>query len=70
MSFKSVRYNRGEEIFKIKIEDPSGAYLENWVFMKCDFPKFVSIISKKYGISLKKNKESDTKVDRDLEWAL
>jgi len=67
MGFRPIRYNQGQEIFKIKIEDHSGASIENWVFMRCDFAKFVNIISKKYGISMKPKKQNK---DRDLEWAL
>lgn len=63
MSFKKIKYNNGKEIFKVKIEDTTGALIENWVFMKDDFNKWVNIIKKKFGISdIKKD------IDRDLDW--
>jgi len=65
MGFSNIRHNSGQEIFKIKIEDTSGKFLENWVIMKCDFPNWVNLISKKYGITIKKPSSN-----KDLDWAL
>lgn len=62
MAFKKIRYNV-EEIFKVKIENPNGSMIDNWVFMKEDFLQWVEIIKKKYGLKKRKNNE-------DLEWAI
>ena len=64
MGFKKIRYNTGEEIFKVRIENTSGSLLDNWVFMKDDFPQWVEIMKKKYGLGIKPKK------DRDLDWAV
>lgn len=62
MPFKKIRYNTGEEIFKVKIENSDGSFLENWVFMRGDLPKWINIIKRKYGL--------DQSKDKDLDWAL
>ena len=61
MAFSKIDYNSTDEIFEIKIIDNSGMLLERWKFQKKDFAKFANIISKKYGITLKK--------PTDLDWA-
>lgn len=61
MAFSKIDYNSTDEIFEIKIIDNTGMLLERWKFQKKDFAKFVNIISKKYGINLKK--------PTDLDWA-
>ena len=59
MAFSKIDYNSTDEIFEIKIIDGSGMVLEKWKFQKKDFPKFASIISNKYGITLKKKSDLD-----------
>ncbi len=61
MSFKKIRYNSGKEIFEIKIKNSDGSIIGKWVFMKDDFPKWVKIMERKYGIETKEK-------DRDLDW--
>ncbi len=63
--FKPIRYNNGKEIFRVKIEDTTGAFLENWVFMKDDFERWAKLMKRKFGISDDKPKE----IDKDLDWA-
>lgn len=65
MGFKKIRYNDGEEIFDVKIKNSDGSFLDSWVFKKSDFPQFVKIIEKKYGVGLSKT----FKRDKDLDWA-
>ena len=59
MAFSKIDYNSTDEIFEIKITDNSGMLLERWKFQKKDFAKFANIISKKYGIALKKPTDLD-----------
>jgi len=61
MGFSRIRYNTGEEVFKIKVENSNGARMEEWVVMKRDFPKWVNMICSKYGFTLEKAKS-------DLDW--
>jgi len=61
MGFSRIRYNPGEIIFKLQIEEGNGATIEKWVVMKEDFNKLVQILSKKYGLR-------NGKKDRDLSW--
>jgi len=63
MGFKKIRYNTGECLVKIKIEEDSGAMLENWVFMMSDLENWYNTMEKKYG-----NRIKSKKVDRDLDW--
>ena len=63
MSFEKIRYNAGQEIFKVEIENQDGSRADKWTFMKIDFPQWVRIISRKYGIDMKKKKT-------DLDWAI
>jgi hypothetical protein len=63
MTFSKIDYNSSDEIFEVKIIDSSGL-IDTWKFQKQDFPKWVNIISKKYGISMR------IKQDSDLDWAL
>jgi len=62
LAFSKIDYNSTDEIFEIKITDNTGMLLERWKFQKKDFSKFANIISKKYGIILKK--------PTDLDWAI
>ena len=57
--FTKIRYNQGEEIFEVKVKDSNGANIENWVFMKRDFGKWVKTMEARYGVK---------KEDRDLDW--
>jgi len=61
--FRKIRYNTGEEVFRIRVEDSSGSRIEDWVVMRNDFPKWVKMICSRYGFSLKENGKTD------LDWA-
>lgn len=61
---RKINYSTGEEIFKVKIEDSSGAFIENWVFLKNDLEEWVRIIKNKYGLKPREEK----KADKDLDW--
>lgn len=63
MAFEKIRYNSGQEIFKIEIENQDGSRADKWTFMKVDFPQWVNIIAKKYGIDIKLK-------HTDLDWAI
>ena len=63
MSFSKINYNSTDEIFDIKILD-NERVIEKWKFQKIDFPKWVNIISRKYGIKM------TVKTDSDLDWAI
>lgn len=62
---RPIRYNTGENIVKIRIEDESGAIIENWTIMMSDLWKWARAMRLKYGISFKEQEE-----DKDLDWAL
>ncbi len=62
MGFKRVRYDVGENIVKIKIEDETRRIIDSWVIMMSDLPRWFSGIKEKYGL---KSKERD----RGLDWA-
>jgi hypothetical protein len=64
MGFEKIKYNTGKEIFKVRIEDTTGALIQNWVFMKEDFPEWLRIMERKFGVKTKKKEP-----DRDLDWA-
>lgn len=68
MGIKQIRYHTGKEIFKVKIEDDSGAFIENWVFMRDDFPEWVRIMCKKFGFKFVKVTEKSESIDKDLDW--
>jgi len=63
MAFKKIKYNTGEEIFHIKVQESDGSNGGNWKVMKSDFLRTVDILKKKYGI-----KKKDSRDDRDLDW--
>jgi hypothetical protein len=67
MPFSKIKYNRGQGIFKLRIEDSSGSLIENWVVMQHDFLDVVDIISNKYGL---KRKGFGLGKDKDLDWAI
>jgi len=60
MGYKPIRRNQGEGIAVIKMEDETGAVIENWTIMWSDLGKWVKQMHRKYGI-LRDN-------DRDLDW--
>ena len=60
--FKKIRYNSGEGLVKIKIEDDTGKVIEKWTIMFSDLCKWTDLMKRKYGLSEKSHK------DRDLEW--
>lgn len=57
MTFSKINYESSEPIFDIKIIQ-DGATVGKWKFQRVDFVKWVTIMSKKYGITLK----------TDLDW--
>lgn len=61
MGFKKVRYDSGENVVRIKIEDETRRIVDNWVLMMSDLPRWFEGIREKYGLRVKKR-------DRDLEW--
>ena len=61
MGFKNIRYNTGECLVKIRIENETGALLENWTIMFSDLAKWFNTMRRKYGIKGTK--------DTDLDWA-
>ena len=63
MPIKKIRYNTGEGIVKIKIQEDSGASLENWTIMMSDLGNWFRIMKKKYG-----NKVEPKKDNKDLDW--
>ena len=64
MGYKKIKYNSGEGIVKIRIEEESGALMENWTIMFSDLGKWVSQMRRKYG-SIVDGKRND---DKDLDW--
>jgi len=65
VAFKSIRYNQGEGLVKIKIEEPSGALLENWTIMMSDLGKWVRLMKRKYGKLIDREEPSK---DKDIDW--
>ena len=63
MGYKKIRYNTGDGIAKIRMEDDTGAIVENWTIHWSDLKKWVSQMERKYGINMK----ARTK-DADLDW--
>jgi len=63
MTFKKINYGTGECLVKIKIEEDSGAMLENWTIMMSDLEGWFKIMKRKYG-----NRVESVKKDRDLDW--
>ena len=61
MAFKKIRYDSGENVVRIKIEDETRRPIDNWVLMMSDLPQWFSTIKEKYGLKFKKRQE-------DLEW--
>ena len=62
IGFERIRYNSGRNIVKIKIEDTSGALIENWTIMMSDLGKWVKQMDEKYGSQIKRK--------TDLDWAI
>ncbi len=65
MGFKKLKYNTGEGLVKMKIEDSSGARIENWTIMMSDLGKLSRLLCRKYGIDYNTGEK-----DRDLDWAM
>lgn len=65
MGFKKIKYNRGEGLVKIKIEDESGARMENWTIMMSDLGQWTNMMIRKYGLDKKPIFN-----DKDLDWAM
>lgn len=63
---KPIKYNSGESIIKIRIEEPSGALMENWTVMASDLWKWARAMRLKYGLNFDEKKK--TVNDRDLDW--
>jgi hypothetical protein len=63
MGFKKIKYNNGEGLVKIKIEDETGAKQESWTIMLSDLGQWSAMMCRKYGIEKRKK-------DEDLDWAL
>ena len=63
MGFQKVRMGRGF-ISSLQIKDESGAKVDEWTSMLCDFPKVYSTIKNKYGLL-----DLIEQKDKDLDWA-
>jgi len=61
LGFQKARYDAGENIVRIKIEDETRRVIDTWVLMISDLPKWFRSIKEKYGLESKKT-------HRDLEW--
>ena len=61
MKFKRVRYDSGENIVRIRIEDETRRLMDSWTLMMSDLPQWVNSIRNKYGIDFNKK-------PKDLEW--
>lgn len=66
MGFKKTSYNKGEGRVKIKIEDASGARIENWTVMMSDLGKLSKLLCRKYGIDC----YTEQHKNKDLDWAM
>ena len=64
MNYKKIKYGTGEGIVKIRIEEDTGALLENWTIMMSDLSRWAKLMRKKYGSQI----ESKEDKDRDLDW--
>ena len=65
VGFKKIRYNAGDGLVKLKIEDASGARIENWTIMLSDLGKMSRLLCKKYGVDYNTGEK-----DKDLDWAM
>jgi len=65
VKFKKLKYNTGEGLVKLKIEDASGARIENWTIMLSDLGKLTKLLCRKYGIDYNTGEKN-----RDLDWAM
>jgi hypothetical protein len=66
MRFKPIKYNSGEGLAKIRIEEESGALMENWTIMMSDLGTWFRTMQEKYGDQIDNKKEK--KIDHDLDW--
>jgi len=65
VGFKQIKRNSNEGLVKLKIEDASGAKMENWTIMMSDLGKLSRLLCKKYGIDYNTGERS-----KDLDWAM
>ena len=61
MGFKKIRYDSGENVVRISIEDETRRIMDRWVLMISDLPSWFDGVKRKYGLSSRKLPE-------DLEW--
>lgn len=66
MSLKKIKYNNGEGLVKIKIEDSTGARIENWTIMMSDLGKVSKLLCRKYGIDYNTGEYKQ----KDFDWAM
>jgi len=66
MGFKKLKYNSGEGLIKMKIEDATGARIESWTIMMSDLGKLSKMLCNKYGISYNTSEQKN----KDLDWAM
>ena len=57
MGFKKIRWDSGEVIAKIKIQEANGVQLGNWTIAASELGKFAKMVREKFG-----------KNNRDLDW--
>lgn len=67
MAFKTLKYNTGEGLVKMKIEDATGARIENWTIMLSDLGKLARLLCRKYGVDYN---TGDYKKGKDFDWAM
>jgi len=67
VGFKKLKYNTGEGLVKLKIEDASGARIENWTIMMSDLGKLTRLLCRKYGIDYN---TGEFRKNKDLDWAM
>jgi type II secretory pathway component PulM len=60
--FKPLKYNTGEGLVKIRMEDDTGAQIESYSIMFSDLALWFELMKHKYGM------KTFTKEDKDLDW--
>lgn len=63
MGFKKIKYNSGESIVNIKIQEIDGSILERWTVMMSDLGNWFRLMKRKYG-----NRVDEKEKDKDLNW--
>ncbi len=61
MAFKKIRYDSGENVIRISIEDETRRIIDRWVLMMSDLPLWFDGIKKKYGLKFKER-------EKGLDW--